>query len=102
MTAAYILTTTAEAELRDIIAYSFERWGDRQAEIYSANLLACMNAIAGGRGTFLDLRLHPDLRMLKCGHHYIFCLLRQDSPSLVIALLHERMDIMTRLDDRLR
>ena len=44
---------------------------------------------------------HPELRMLHCGHHYIFCLPRQAALALVVAILHERMDIMTRLRLRL-
>jgi len=34
-------------------------------------------------------------------HHYVFCLPREDGPALVVAIFHERMDLMTRLADRL-
>ncbi|CCW19491.1 plasmid stabilization protein [Sphingobium indicum BiD32] len=102
MTPAYILTATAADELRDIIAYTYTRWGDHQASAYSAKLLNCMNAVATGHGTFRDMQaLHPSLRMIRCARHYIFCLMRENDPALIVALLHERMDLMTRLADRL-
>nr|WP_246698175.1 hypothetical protein [Rhizobium sp. BK275] len=31
----------------------------------------------------------------------VFCLLREDAPALIVAILHERMDLMTRLAGRL-
>jgi len=45
--------------------------------------------------------LYPALRMVHCEHHYIFCLPRDDAPVLVVAIFHERMDLMTRLVERL-
>jgi plasmid stabilization system protein ParE len=35
------------------------------------------------------------------GRHYLFCLPRQGQPALILAILHERMDLMTRLKGRL-
>lgn len=61
-----------------------------------------MNAVATGRGIFRDLdALHPGLRMIRCERHYIFCLMRENGPALIVALLHERMDLMMRLTERL-
>ena len=40
--------------------------------------------------------------MIKCEHHYIFCLPRKDAPALVVAIFHEKMDLMARLTDRLK
>jgi plasmid stabilization system protein ParE len=39
--------------------------------------------------------------MARCEHHYIFCLPRSDAPALVVAIFHEKMDLMTRLAGRL-
>ncbi|AVA24342.1 hypothetical protein NXC24_PB00417 (plasmid) [Rhizobium sp. NXC24] len=48
-----------------------------------------------GKGLFKDMSaLHPALRMARCEHHYVFCLLREDAPALIF---HERMDLMQRL-----
>ncbi len=46
--------------------------------------------------------LYPALRMAHCEHHYVFCLPREDAPALIVAILHERMDLMARLADRLK
>ncbi|WP_246047892.1 type II toxin-antitoxin system RelE/ParE family toxin [Hankyongella ginsenosidimutans] len=45
--------------------------------------------------------LYPGLRMVRCQHHYIFCLPRTGQPPLIVAILHKRMDMMARLGSRL-
>ncbi|WP_240002209.1 hypothetical protein [Photorhabdus sp. S14-60] len=44
----------------------------------------------------------PALRMARCEHHYVFCLPRKDAPALIVAIFHERMDLLARLADRLK
>ncbi|WP_074169257.1 type II toxin-antitoxin system RelE/ParE family toxin [Escherichia coli] len=58
--------------------------------------------LAAGRGSFRDMsELFPELRMIHCEHHYVFCLPRGSAPALVVAIFHECMDLMTRLSERL-
>ena len=45
--------------------------------------------------------LYPELLVAHCEHHYIFCLPRKRAPALIVAILHARMDLMTRLAERL-
>jgi toxin ParE1/3/4 len=45
--------------------------------------------------------LYPTLRMAHCEHHYVFCLPRDNEPALVVGIFHERMDLMTKLSERL-
>jgi len=45
--------------------------------------------------------MHPGLWMARCEHHYAFCLKRDIDPPLIVAILHERMDLIQRLGDRL-
>ena len=45
--------------------------------------------------------LYPKLLMAHCEHHYAFALPREGAPALIVAILHERMDLMTRLAERL-
>jgi plasmid stabilization system protein ParE len=45
--------------------------------------------------------LLPGLRVAACGRHLIFLMPRPDAPALVLAILHERMDILARLSSRL-
>ena len=70
---------------------------------YIAKLEQGIARLAAGEGPFKDMsELFPALRMARCEHHYVFCLPRAGEPALVVAILHERMDLMTRLADRLK
>jgi plasmid stabilization system protein ParE len=103
LTASYVLSAAAEADLRDIIRYTRKQWGDAQTRAYVAKLQRGIEGVATGQGFFKDMAaLYPGLRMIHCEHHYIFCLPRDGAPALVVAIFHERMDLMTRLEDRLQ
>jgi plasmid stabilization system protein ParE len=59
--------------------------------------------LVAGKAGVKDLgEVFPGLRVARCEHHHVFCLLREDAPALVVAILHERMDLMARLADRLK
>ncbi|HIH4317355.1 type II toxin-antitoxin system RelE/ParE family toxin [Citrobacter freundii] len=99
---AYVLTTDAEADLRGIIRYTRKEWGAAQVRRYIAKLEQGIAALADGHRPFKDMsEIYPALRMARCEHHYVFCLPRQRAPALVVAIFHERMDLMTRLAGRL-
>jgi len=99
----YLLTAKAEADLRSIIRYTRKEWGDRQTRRYIDKLEQGIMSLTDGKSASRDMGdLYPNLRMKKCEHHYVFCLPRKNEPSLIIAIFHERMDLMIRLADRLR
>lgn len=101
-TSAYVYTRQAEAELREIVRYTTREWGAAQARAYSRQIDAVASALAAGQSVFKDWGdLLPGLRMQAAGSHYVFCLHRPGQAALVLAILHERMDLMTRLKDRL-
>lgn len=103
MTAIYVLLPAAEADLRDVIRYTRKQWGEAQARTYIAKLQRGIESMAEGQALFKDMTaLYPGLRMLRCEHHYIFGLLRDNAPMAVVAIFHERMDLMVRLADRLK
>ncbi len=103
MKAAFVFHPAADAELDDILRYTRREWGAKQAKAYAAKLRRCVEAIAAGKRPFKDMsQIYPGMRMSRCEHHYVFCILRQDAPMLVLAILHERMDLMARLADRLK
>jgi len=98
----YVLTAAAEADLRATIRYTRQQWGEAQVRAYMEKLERGIARLAAGQGIFKDLgALYPALRMAHCEHHYIFCLQRENSPPLIVAILHERMNLVTRLADRL-
>lgn len=99
---AYILTAEAEADMRGIIRYTRKQWGAAQVRRYIGKLEQGIANLAAGQSSFKDMsELFPALRMARCEHHYVFCLPREEAPTLVVAIFHERMDLMTRLADRL-
>ena len=98
----YVLTLAAEADVRGIIRHTRKEWGDAQVRHYVTKLEQGMVRLATGQGYFKDLSaLYPALRMVRCEHHYVFGLPRERAPALIVAILHERMDLMARLADRL-
>jgi plasmid stabilization system protein ParE len=102
VTRSYVLTLSAAADLRDITRYTRKQWGDDQTRTYIAKLEQSAETLAKGGSFYKDLSfLHPGLRMVLCAHHYVFCLPRDAAPALVIAILHERMDLMVRVKLRL-
>jgi plasmid stabilization system protein ParE len=99
---AYILTAEAESDLRSVIRYTRAQWGAAQVRRYVSGLERGIANLAEGKGPFKDMSaLYPALRMARCQHHYVFCLPRENAPALIVAILHERMDLMKRLVDRL-
>jgi len=46
--------------------------------------------------------LYPKLLMAHCEHHDAFALPREGAPALIVAILHECVDLMTRLAERLK
>lgn len=103
MTADYVLLPAAEADLRGIIRYTRKQWGDAQTRAYVAKLRRCIENMADGQALSRNMAaLYPGLRMAHCEHHYIFCLPRDHAPLAVVAIFHERMDLMVRLADRLK
>lgn len=102
MSASYVLTLAAEADLRGIVRYTRKQWGEAQARTYVAKLERGIEAVVSGQGAFRDMTaLYPGLRMARCEHHFLFVLPRDGMPALVVAILHERMDLMVRLGERL-
>ena len=98
----YVLTHSAEADLRSIVRYTLAHWGPQQCETYVAALEERATALAQGQGPYKDMSaLLPGLRVAACGKHFIFCMPRPDAPPLILAILHERMHVVARLKSRL-
>ncbi|MBU6394866.1 MAG: type II toxin-antitoxin system RelE/ParE family toxin [Sphingomonadales bacterium] len=75
MSAQYVLTLAAEADLRRIVRYTRKAWGDAQARRYAAQLEHGLEAVASGQSAFRDMSaLYPGLRMARCEHHFLFVL----------------------------
>ncbi|MEQ1496290.1 MAG: type II toxin-antitoxin system RelE/ParE family toxin [Novosphingobium sp.] len=98
----YAFTIEADADLAGIVEYTRRQWGDDQARRYLSQLHMCLDQIVddGGHHKSVANLLQP-MRVLRCQHHYIYCLPRSHEPALIIAILHERMNLIARLAERL-
>lgn len=97
---SYGLTLAAEEDLRGIWRYTYETWGFDQAETYFDRIEACFEAVGDRSARSKTLKGLPDgVRIHRCEHHYIVWL--DEEQPLIIAILHERMDFVRRLKDRL-
>ncbi len=98
----YILTKGAENDLRDIIKYSLENWGEAKSRKYISELEAKTIELANGTGAFRELNeIILGLKVKKVGRVFIFCVYHQGRQPIILAFFHEKMDILTRLKERL-
>ena len=103
MAGRYTLSDGAAADLYEIAEYTESRWGRAQALKYSAQLEDCLTAIASGKARFKYMPKPRGLvRMMRCQHHYIFALPPERGSTIIVAVFHERRDLMARLAERLK
>ena len=82
--------------------YTRRAWGDAQAREYADTLKRGIEGVVSGQLRSKAMSdLHPGLRVAHCRHHYIFYLPRHNAPTWVVAILHERMDLIARIESRL-
>lgn len=98
----YNLSPAAEDDLRDIIRYTNEKFGQNQVIKYTDQLEVCIiNLSTDSYHSGKLSEIHPDLKFIHCHHHYIFGLMKPSAPFLVIAIFHHKMDIINRIKKRL-
>ena len=96
----YRLIPAAEDDLVDIWKYTAKKWGREQAARYHHQLETCFDRIAPGRISAKSIAGIPkNLRSVRCQHHYVFFI--PGDPVIVIAILHEKMDFLSRLANRM-
>jgi toxin ParE1/3/4 len=100
---SYELTPEAEADLEEIADYTLQTWGAEQQARYATLLEAGFARIADGSDIPRRFSRHyPHVFVSRCEHHYIFYL-RPEGTSVprILAVLHERMNMLARLRERL-
>ena len=103
MRRSYVVSKGAAADLRDITRYTVTNWGEARCRADIAEIEKAAEAVAQGVGVYKDMSfLLRGLRMASCGKHFIFCMPQAGRPSVILAILHERMDLMARLKNRLQ
>ena len=98
----YQITPSARKDLRDIAKYTIETWGQNQANVYAGKLASCFLAIADRKILSRQFsKKLPTVEFVRCEYHYVFFVRDHDGNSIIIAVLHERMDMLTRLGSRI-
>jgi toxin ParE1/3/4 len=98
----YDLTPAAEADLREIARYTLRQWGAGQQQRYARQLEACFRRIAAGRTRARAFsEQYPQVRVARCQHHYVFYVHPEGQKPLMLAVLHEQMDLVAKLGERL-
>ena len=97
--ADYQLTEDADNDLLEIARYTIKTWGLEQARHYEALLENHFRALS--QKTITDLRKpldhRSDLLASFCEHHYVFHLKREGQCPLIIAVLHENMELLVQI-----
>ena len=82
--------------------YTRRQWGEAQSRQYARTLATCFQKIADGEIVQRSFsNRFPELLAARCEHHFIFYLHPEGQKPRIIAVLHERMDLIVRLRDRL-
>lgn len=88
----YQIDTDAKADLDDIWEYTFQEWGEAQADKYLMQLDECIEAILNGVAYVRTYENAPSgLKFHRCQHHYIFFVETADM-IIVSRVLHEKRD----------
>lgn len=98
----YTLAAEAEQDLLEIGRYTARTWSFEQAHRYLSALESHFEAIA--RGDAIEKRVfehRDDIRVSRCRNHFIFFVRDPELGIVILAVLHEQMDLMARLRDRL-
>ena len=100
--ANYNLAPDTAEDLEAIFDYTIDRWGIEQAHRYKNKLAVHFSNIGRGKvNSKAFLKNVSELQVSRCEHHYVFHFIRQDQPPLIVAILHERMDMVNRIRRRL-
>ncbi len=98
MTPNYSLRQRARADLESIWLYSYQEWGDEQADRYIRSLLARFTWLSENPQIGKQRAdIKPGYYCFPEGMHLIFCKISQDGID-IIGIPHQNMDIMGQFD----
>ena len=99
---SYRLSSDAEDDLRKIARYTNDKWGKEQALNYGQTLETHFDKIFGGMAVIKSVTPRwPYLYVSKCEHHYVFFLKDGKDKPIILAVLHEKMDMLRHLKKRM-
>jgi plasmid stabilization system protein ParE len=93
---SFRLTRRAEESLVDIARWTIETFGQNQADLYEAELIARCEAMAKGQVSSRDCSIlvpgAESLRFTRAGEHFLVYLERPNE-MIVVDILHSRSDL---------
>lgn len=100
----YVIFKPADETLDEVWHYSFENWGEKQAEKYIEGLFATMQKAATREILWRKIREQTflDAYFVKYQRHYIFFRELEDDLIGIISIIHERRDIVSVLEKEAR
>jgi toxin ParE1/3/4 len=96
----YRFTEKAAEDLVGIWVYTEDAWGEKRADRYLEELYSCCERVANGAVGSKPAPGISGIFSFRCRHHYLF-FVRDGQTTIFIAVLHEHMDLMVRLRNRL-
>ena len=99
--AKFRVSAIAGQRLDEIYAYTRERWGETQAEVYVRRLFDCFDRIARREVLWRAIPAEFGVEGYygRCEHHYVYWRLLGDGAVGIVTILHERMHQMDRFRD---
>jgi toxin ParE1/3/4 len=91
------ITSPARKDFRDIISYTLQTWGQAQASEYGQKIDNSLKLVE--QNPYAGHNRHGCL-VFGVGRHKIYCKIK-DYEIWVLRILHERMDALRHLDNKL-
>jgi len=89
----------AHERIIEIWEYTEQQWGEEQADLYVTELFDELHRIAGAPHRWRPIREpgFEDVHFARYRHHFLFFRRLSDGDLGLISVLHEQMDVPTRL-----
>ncbi|MEW5421357.1 type II toxin-antitoxin system RelE/ParE family toxin [Amorphus sp. 3PC139-8] len=100
MSRSYRFTVDADRDLLRVWLDTELRWGEKQADKYMDALHARCQRIVEGAAAGKSFEGSAEISFYLCEHHYLFYT-EWENTVVVIAVMHEHMDLPRRLADRM-
>jgi len=96
--ASYTISNKASQDLEDIYLYTFRKWSEQQADRYYRLLLSELEFLAENPLTAESMEhIRPGYRKGILKEHLIFFKIIDDSSIHIIRVLHQKMDVKSKL-----
>ncbi len=98
-----IRSPRSKRDVREVIAFTLERWGESQARVYGQLIKAALDAVAADPSRGRSLKGRPDIlafpirRGGQPARHALFYRIQADGTVVVLRLLHDAMDVAQHL-----